>query len=335
MKLFCGIRVFPAVLALLLAAAGAAAENRTVSITMTWQPQAQFAGIYYAKEAGIFAKYGLDVEIRHKTVELSIVDYLTEKHSDFIVAPLGTALVERSKGIPLVNVCQLGKESTVMLIAAAGKGIERVSDLNKPTPSGQPRRFAVWEVDFGAVPLAFLRERRIDGRIVPMNTGIALFLWGATDVICAMEYNEYYQLLAAGYEPEDLVCFRLRDNRMNIPEDGVYTLESTVQAKPEVCAAVREAILEGWREALRNPEQALSCVRKYCDRDNSRFDPAHQRWMLSMYGKSLALEGEQAGRLSPGDYDFAVGLFRKHKLIGSAIDYARFCPVEKKEGEKK
>ena len=73
MKLFSGTRVFPAVLALLFAAAGAAAENRTVSITMTWQPQAQFAGIYYAKEAGIFAKYGLDVEIRHKTAELSSI----------------------------------------------------------------------------------------------------------------------------------------------------------------------------------------------------------------------------------------------------------------------
>ena len=334
MKSFCLIRVFPAVLALLLAAAGTAAENRAVSITMTWQPQAQFAGIYYAKETGIFAKYGLDVEIRHKTVELSIVDYLTEKHSDFIVASLGTALVERSKGVPLVNVCQLGKESTVMLIAAAGNGIEKVEDLKRPAPSGEPRRFAVWEVDFGAVPLAFLRERKITGRIVPMNTGIALFLWGATDVICAMEYNEYYQLLAAGYEPDELVCFRLRDNRMNIPEDGLYTLELTEKADPGVCAALRKAILEGWREALRNPEQALAFVRKYCDRDNSRYDPAHQHWMFNVYGKSLALEGAPAGTLPKSDYDFAVLLFQRHGLIESAVDYSRFCPEAKEGGGK-
>lgn len=56
-------------------------------------PQAQFAGVYYAKEAGIFEKYGLSVEIRHKTAELSIIDYLTQKRSEFIVAPLATALL--------------------------------------------------------------------------------------------------------------------------------------------------------------------------------------------------------------------------------------------------
>ena len=334
MKLFSGTRVFPAVLALLFAAAGAAAENRTVSITMTWQPQAQFAGLYYAKEAGLFAKYGLDVEIRHKTAELSIVDYLTSKHSDFIIASLGTALVERSKGVPLVNVCQLGKESMVMLITAAGNGIETLADLSSPTPSGKPRRFAVWKVDFGAVPLAFLRERKINGSIIPMNTGIGLFLWGAVDVICAMEYNEYYQLLAAGYEPDELVCFRLRDNRMNIPEDGLYTLESTQKAAPEVSAALGKAILEGWREALRNPEQALAYVRKYCDRDNSRFDPAHQLWMFKLYGSSLALERPQSGILQRGDYDFAVKVFRKYELIDSAVDYSRFCPGTKTGGGK-
>ena len=49
-------------LLLLLAAFSAAAETageRRWIITMTWLPQAQFAGVYYAKEAGIFEKYGL------------------------------------------------------------------------------------------------------------------------------------------------------------------------------------------------------------------------------------------------------------------------------------
>lgn len=326
MKLFCGIRGFLMIFALFLVPTALTGETRSWVLTLTWQPQAQFAGIYYAKETGIFAKYGLDVEIRHKTIELSIVDYLARNRSDFILASLGTALVERSEGLPLVNICQLGRDSTVMLIAPAGRGITQLKDLNTPTPEGKARRIAVWEVDFSAVPLAFLRERNIKGEILPLNTGIALFLWGAADVICAMEYNEYYQLLAAGYDPGQLVCFRLRDNRMNIPEDGLYTLESTAAANPEVCTAMRRAILEGWREAVRNPEQALRFVREYCEKDNSRFDPAHQRWMFNVYAKSLALEGEQAGNLPRSVYDSTVRLFRRHGLIRSAVDYSRFCP---------
>lgn len=68
-------------LLLLLAAFSAAAETageRRWIITMTWLPQAQFAGVYYAKEAGIFEKYGLSVEIRHKTAELSIIDLIAD-----------------------------------------------------------------------------------------------------------------------------------------------------------------------------------------------------------------------------------------------------------------
>lgn len=325
MKLFGGARGLSALLLILLTAAVSADDRRWI-ITMTWQPQAQFAGIYYAKEAGIFARYGLNVEIRHKTAELSIVDYLTRKRSEFIIASLGTALVERSRGVPLVNIGQIGQDATVMLIAARKSGITQPKDLKTPTPAGKPRRFGIWEVDFGAVPLAFLRQQGVTEEIVPLNTDIALFLWGAADVICAMEYNEYYQLLAAGYEPEELVCFRMRDNHLNIPEDGLYTLESIAAANPEVCIAMRKAVMEGWREALRNPAQALQYVRLYCDRDNSRYDPAHQRWMLNVYGKSLALDTPQAGTLPPSAYEFAVRTFKRHKFIGDSVDYRDFCP---------
>ena len=56
---------------------------------MPWIPQAQFAGIYYAKEAGVFARYGLDVRIRHRLTEVDIFDYLKDPESELVVAPPG------------------------------------------------------------------------------------------------------------------------------------------------------------------------------------------------------------------------------------------------------
>ncbi|MDR0932692.1 MAG: ABC transporter substrate-binding protein [Victivallales bacterium] len=311
---------------LIVLATAVVADDRSWLITMTWQPQAQFAGIYYAKEAGIFAKYGLNVEINHKTPELAIVDYLTRKRSEFIVAALGTALVERSKGIPLVNICQINQESNAMLVGSRKSGIAHLKDLKTLTAANKPRRFGIWEVDFGAVPLAFLRQHGVDGEIVPVNTDIALLLWGAVDVICAMEYNEFYQLLAAGYESNELVYFRMRDYQLNIPEDGLYTLDSIASANPKICRAMRKAVIEGWRAALANPEQALQYVRMYCERNHSRFDPAQQRWMLTIFGKSLGLNTTHAGSLAPAAYDFAVRIFKRYGFINKNVDYRDFCP---------
>ena len=124
------------------------------------------------------------------------------------------------------------------------------------------------------------------------------------------------------------------DERRDPEGPRELALRRLVGVEHRPSAALGKAILEGWREALRNPEQALAYVRKYCDRDNSRFDPAQQFWMFKLYGSSLALEGPQSGILQRGDYDFAVKVFRKYELIDSAVDYSRFCPGTKTGGGK-
>jgi len=313
-----------------LFAATATAAPRRWTIVMPWQPQAQFAGIYYAKEAGIFEKHGLDIEIRHNPQGAPIVENLTSGKAQFIVAPLAAMLVERSRGVPLVNVCQVNQTGNILLVAARRSGIVQPADLKKPGLNGKPLRFAVWDSDSGTLPLLFLRQQGVDGIAASPGSGVESFLWGAVDVISAMEYNEYYQLLAAGYDPEELTVFRLRDHQLNIPEDGVYALEKTAAGSPAVCVALRAAVLEGWREALRNPEQALKFVRLYAEREGVRYDPAQQLWMFNMFGRSLGLDTPQAGTLAPEVCDSVIRIFRRNKLITGDADFRTFCPASSK-----
>jgi NitT/TauT family transport system substrate-binding protein len=322
-------------LCVLFATTAAAAPRRWI-IVMPWQPQAQFAGIYYAKESGIFEKLGLDVEIRHKAPGTPIVESLTSGSAQFIVAPLAAMLVERSKGVPLVNICQINQTGNILLVAARRSGIAQPADLKQPGPDGKPLRFSVWDSDAGTLPLLFLRQQGIDGVSPSPGSGVEPFLWGAVDVISAMEYNEYYQLLAAGYDPEELTVFRLRDHQLNIPEDGVYALEKTVAGSPAVCVALRAAVLEGWSEALRNPERALKFVRLYTEREGVRFDPAQQLWMFNVFGRSLGLDTPQAGTLAPEVFDSVIRIFRRNKLIVGDADFRTFCPnTAKPAGGKK
>lgn len=327
MKFFSGICV-TLIFCGILSAASLAGDAARWTVTLPQQPQASFAGIYYAKEAGIFAKHGLDVEIRHVGAnDGPVTGTLASGQSQFVVAPLTAALVERAKGTALVNICQLNRSGNVLLIADRRSGIRQLADLKKPRPDGKPLRFGVRSGDAGIIPRLFFRQQGIGQEIVLLKSdGVSLFLWGALDAIYGMEYDEYYQLLAAGQNPEELTVFRLRDHQLNIPEDGLYTLKSTVAAHPEICAAMRSALLEGWRGAGRHPEQAMKYVRLYAERDGVRFDPAHQFWMLNLFGKSLEIDGAQAGTLDPAVYESTVRALRRSGLIAKSVEYRDFCP---------
>ena len=298
---------------------------------MPWIPQAQFAGIYYAKEAGVFARYGLDVRIRHRLTEVDIFDYLKDPESELVVAPLVAALRHGNASAPLANIAQFSQNSSVMLVAR-GAGVGRLGQLNSRRPDGSRRRVGVWRFNFDTLPKIFLARQKLDVDIVPVNSGISLFLWDAVDALAVMSYNEYYQILAAGFNPEELIRFRLRDYGLNIPEDGLYALRETVRRCPEECRLMRLAILEGWRLAMKHPNEALKYIRLYCDRENSAFDVAHQRWMLGAYSKELELGNPQLrGKLQRKSYDSTVKLLTRHGELAFAPSYEDFCPALPRE----
>lgn len=232
---------------------------------------------------------------------------------------------------PLVNIAQFSQNSSVMLVAAA-PGVGRLGQLNSRRPDGSRRRVGVWRFNFDTLPKIFLARQKLDVDIVPVNSGISLFLWDAVDALAVMSYNEYYQILAAGFNPEELIRFRLRDYGLNIPEDGLYALRETVRRCPEECRLMRLAILEGWRLAMKHPNEALKYIRLYCDRENSAFDVAHQRWMLGAYSKELELGNPQLrGKLQRKSYDSTVKLLTRHGELASAPSYEDFCPALPRE----
>ncbi len=46
-----------------------------------------------------------------------------------------------------------------------------------------------------------------------------------------MSYNEYWQVIDAGFKPDQLVVFRYEDQGVATLEDGLYALESKLKDK--------------------------------------------------------------------------------------------------------
>jgi NitT/TauT family transport system substrate-binding protein len=314
------------VLFLLPAAPGRAASPQDaakVTVSLQWVPQSQFAGYYLAVDKGFYRKRGLDVILLHNGPELNSMDRLADGTADFATTFLTSALRRRDSGLPLVNIAQIVNRSTAMLVARKKSGIRTLQDLNG-------RRVSIWAGDF-AVPFeAVLASHKVSpGRRFVQNYSVALFLHNGVDACSAMYYNEYHMLYQAGLDEDELVTFPLEKYGGNVPEDGIYSLESTWKSHPLRCRDFAEATMEGWRYARAHPEEALDSVMRRVISARIPTNRAHMKWMLEKILPGILpgpADAWRAGILSRDDYVRATGLMKKQRLIRNAPDHATFHP---------
>ncbi len=303
----------------LLGNAGADQGRRRVSFVPQWIPQAQFAGYYVAFEKGFYEKYGLEVKILRCVPERPSADWLNKGAADFTTMFLSTAIAERARGTRLVNVGQIVSRSSQVLIAKKSSGIKSWQDING-------KKVGLWGAELGIMPTALFRKYGLQVTVIPQSSTVNLFLRGGVDVVSAMWYNEYHAILDSGVEPEDLVVFHLSDLGFNLPEDGIYCLESTFKRDPQSCCLFVRASLEGWRYAFDHQEEALDIVMKYVNEAKIATNRQHQKWMLEHMREVIDLPepGGYQALLKEEDYMAVAGELMANGLIDHIPAFSDF-----------
>lgn len=309
-------------LALLFSAAvpaAPAAGGDPVTFIPQWQPQAQFAGYYVASEKGFYRQRGLEVKILKGGPDFPPSELLHTGQADFGTMFLTTAIVKRAKGYKFVNIGQIVQRSALMLVAKKTSGIKIPADL-------EGQRVGLWGAEFQIQPRAFFRQHGLRVKIIPQNATMNLFLRGGVGVASAMWYNEYYQIILAGINPEELTTFLLSDYGLKFPEDGIYCLESTLKKDPRQCLNFVRASLEGWQYAFSHPEEALDIVMKYAEAANVATNRVHQQWMLARMQDLILPPGGTAplGCLKEETYLQVARELKKNGQIHLIPDFSQF-----------
>ncbi len=312
------------VLALVLGRPGPAAALDKVRLGLHWVHQAQFAGFYLAQDAGIYRKYGLEVEILPGGPGIDPLKDLLAEKCDFATGWLSGAMELRAQGYPLVLLAQLIQRSALLLVTFADRDISCVKDLNG-------RRVGLWGGHFNLLPHALFKREGIRVEEVPQNVSMTPLLRGAVDAAAAMYYNEYHQLFLAGVDLDDMVVFDFADLGLNFPEDGIYALESLRQKKPDLCRRFVQASLEGWRLTFTRPREALASVMKRVEKARLATNVCHQRWMLRAMQELITYRvGRQGlGELSPKDFELVNRVLVDQGLMDLPLDREVFYqPLE-------
>jgi NitT/TauT family transport system substrate-binding protein len=296
-------RLLGALVALGLMAGGAEAQER-VTLQLKWVTQAQFAGYYVAQARGFYRQANLDVRINPGGPDIGPPQIIAGNRADVIVEWMPAALASRERGVPLVNIAQPFRRSGLLLTCRAETGIRTPQDLRGRTLgvwfSGNEYPFLAWMSRLGY---------RTDGsaggvRVLRQGFNVDPLVQRQADCVSTMSYNEYWQVIDAGFRPDQLVVFSYEDQGVATLEDGLYVLEGRLNDAAFVQRMARfvRASMQGWDWARQNPDQAAQIV---LDNDTTGAQTiAHQRRMMGEIAKLLDAQG--GGRLVQADYERTV-----------------------------
>ena len=213
------------------------------------------------------------------------------------------ALAAREKGVALVNIAQPFKHSGLELTCRADTGIKTPADLKGHTLGvwfyGNEYPFLNWMGKLG------LKTDGSPGGVKVLKQGFNVdpLLQKQADCISTMTYNEYWQVIDAGYKPEQLVVFKYEDQGVATLEDGLYAMEDKLKDPAFVDKMARfvKASMKGWAYAREHADEAVKIV---LDNDATGAQTEHhQAQMMSEINKLT--EGSD-GKLDEADYERTV-----------------------------
>ncbi|MEK7560457.1 MAG: ABC transporter substrate-binding protein [Patescibacteria group bacterium] len=241
-----------------------AREPKKVTVQLKWKHQAQFAGIYAAKEKGFYKAAGLDVHIERGGPDRPPIANVLGGQAEFGVAGADDLLVAVSEGKPIKAIAAIYQENPVVYFALKSSGIETPQDFIGKRVGVRKGTGTYYTY------IAMLRNLGIDQKNiieVPADTSeITPLLEKAVDVWPGFRTNEPKAAERMGYAVN---LIKPEEFGVDIYADVLIARQRTIDEKHELVRAFVQATLKGWEWAVANQEEAVDITMQYVE-DSTR-----------------------------------------------------------------
>lgn len=302
----------------------AAAPLKKVKIQLKWVPQAQFAGIFVAKEKGFYEEEGLDVEIIPGGPDVVIEQQVVNGAAEIGVTSFDSLLVNRDNGLPLVSVAQVLQKSSYRFVASKESGIDSPAKM-------KGKKVGMWTGSQQFQVLAFMEKNGLDPKkdveLVKQGFTMDQFFNKQLDVAVSTIYNEYHVVLESGVKEEDLYVYDFEDAGVGMLEDTLIVKDEWLKNNRDIAVKAIKATMKGWNYAIANQAESVDIVMSAVTEGSTTKE--HQTTMMMEMAKLVKPEGftdAQVGSFVDDavqrTVDIAVkyGLIKKEPDLASAID---------------
>lgn len=240
-----------------LALPARAQEPTPVTLALDWYPNANHAGIYVAREQGLFAAAGLDVEIVVPSDPTTVLQTVGAGRDTFGISYHSEVLFAREQDVPVVSVAALVQHPLNSLMVLEDSPVQTPADLagRSVAVTGLPADEAFLET--------MLREAGLGLDDVELiNVGYDLLpavFSGRADAVLGV-YWTHETILA---EREGYPVRYLRIEEWGVPdyyELVLVTGESVLAADEAMVRALLGALQAGYEGALADPGAALDLL---------------------------------------------------------------------------
>ena len=210
-----------------------------VTFGLDWKAEAEYGGYYQALATGIYARHGLDVQIRQGGPQVNHTQLLLAGRLDFnICSNAFLALNFVNQQIPFRTVAAMFQKDPAVLIAHPGQGNDSFAALKgKPIMLSSDTRVGWWN---------FLKAKYgySDSQIRPYTFNLAPFLADRNAVQQGYLGSEPFSIKqAAGFDP---VVLLVADAGFTGYASLIATSDKKIQEQPDLVQRFIDASIEGW-----------------------------------------------------------------------------------------
>lgn len=209
-----------------------------VAVQLNWYPESEHGGLYQALHAGIYERYGLEVEIRPGGKATQVATELELGRCDFAIANADDVVVANQEGLEVVAVLAAMQDHPRCIMAREDSGVESFEDLRGKTLQRGDRAY-----------VEFLRSRGLLEGVqeVPYHGSIAPLVADPNIVIQAYCCAEPLLAKQQGVAVKTLM---VSDLGFNPYSSVLVTSRKMIEQSPERVRAFVQATREGWRNYL-------------------------------------------------------------------------------------
>lgn len=224
--------------------------KNNVSLRLKWINQAQFSGFFIANSKDFYKENGLNVNIEPGGPNISPIQMVVSGANDFGIVGADQIILARNKGIPVVAIGVIYKETPISLVSLKEKNITKPKDIIG-------KKIAVVYGNDEVLYNILLSKEQIDRsklNEVAQIPDVSQLLTNQVDVKMVYEMNDPVLLKIQGKETN---IIRFRDYGVNFYGDTLFTTEDMIKNHPDIVNKFVKASFKGWNYTIKNPIEAI------------------------------------------------------------------------------